>query len=210
MKKATFKIYAGNHHTDYIGMSEEMLERIAKRITSDFKETNELDLSFLGNTKLKWLEDLLLGFNPWLGRDRPLMVTGILAERLWTLILDEIEKKEYVISGFDLKGISENAFGNNLELKKYVEDKKIIVKKKENGISYSTLGIRGIQERVLNRCPIEFVEWSIKSDCYKWEDIDHSLEIEFNLWLDKDAELLERYSMGIEPCSGREKVKKWL
>ena len=198
--KAIFKSRSGNHHTDTIGMSEEMLEKLADRITTNFGKTNKLDLSFFGTTKLKWLEDLLLGYNPKSGR--LMVVTEVLAVRLWTLIFNKIQKEEYLILGFDLVGINESAYNDTYpELKEYIDNKQIKVKKKENGISYSTIGIRGIQERVLGQRSIEFVELNIQSDCYMWEDIDHSLEVEFNLWLNQDYALMERYTNPCNPCN---------
>jgi hypothetical protein len=178
--EAYFEGFGGNHHTDYIGMSEDMLEIIADRLMVNFAETKKLDLSFFGTEKQKWLEQLVLGYNPW--NDGRTVVTEILSQKLWTMILNKIKEKEYLITGFDLEGVNESFYDTApMGIKEHVGKKWIKVRKNPNGISFFSLKLLGnVHERTLESHPIKFVEFSLQSEGYNFTDINHTIEKEFN------------------------------
>ena len=170
---AYFDSECGNHHVEYVDMTQDMLVKIAKRLTINYKETKKLDLSFMITHKLLFLEELVIGY----ASIQKLVVTEILSVYLWKEIFKIIDTDEYIIEA---------------NIKRYYSscDIDYIIKNYEDGIQIEA----GVNMKNIPLTPIVFCkEFIVTARSYMWYDIYHDIDTEFKLWLNQDPDLIERY-----------------
>jgi len=180
---AYFNSACGFQHTEYVGMSKEMLVKIAKRLTINYSKTKKLDLEFFGTRRLLFLEHLLLGYSSV----SKLVVTEILAVYLWEEIFKLIKENEYEIKAGDI---------SNLAYVPFYCDIHYVIRNEDNGIS-----IERVYEKFDNKInfipqtPINFCkEFNIEAYGYdNFKDMFHNISTEFELWLNRDEDQAKRY-----------------